>query len=40
MTQRYTPDTVDIYRYMPFALPDTVTDTINLFAVLLSLGFT
>ena len=40
MTQRYAPDTVDIYRYMPFALPDTVTDTINLFAVLLSPDFT
>lgn len=40
LTQRYAPDTVDIYRYMPFALPDTVTDTINLFAVFLSLDFT
>lgn len=39
LTQRYTPDTVSIYRYMPFALPDTVTDTINLFVVLLSLYF-
>ena len=40
LTQRYAPDTVDIYRYMPFALPDTVTDTINLFTVLLSPVFT
>lgn len=40
LTQWYAPDTVDIYRYMPFALPDTVTDTINLFAVLLSPDFT
>jgi hypothetical protein len=31
---------VVIYRYMPFALPDTVTDTIKLFVVLLSLKFT